>query len=65
MKRITINVPDALAGELKERAATTGVRQAELRYDTPIPVLRLPMGLQFRRSSVLSWLKSQETKNAG
>ena len=34
------------------------------RYDNPIPVIRLPMGLRFRRSSVLAWLKSQETKNA-
>jgi predicted DNA-binding transcriptional regulator AlpA len=33
------------------------------RYDNPIPVLRLPMGLRFRRSSVLAWLKSQETKS--
>jgi predicted DNA-binding transcriptional regulator AlpA len=33
-------------------------------YDNPIPVLRLPMGLRFRRSSVLAWLKSQETTNA-
>lgn len=30
------------------------------RYDNPIPVLRLPMGLRFRRSSVLAWLRSQE-----
>jgi predicted DNA-binding transcriptional regulator AlpA len=34
------------------------------RYHNPIPVLRLPMGLRFRRSSVLAWLKSQETTNA-
>jgi predicted DNA-binding transcriptional regulator AlpA len=34
------------------------------RYDNPIPVLRLPMGLRFRRSSVLAWLKSQETTTA-
>jgi hypothetical protein len=34
------------------------------RYDNPIPVLRLPMGLRFRRSAVLAWLKSQETTNA-
>jgi len=34
------------------------------RYDNPIPVLRLPMGLRFRRSSVLAWLKSQETTSA-
>ena len=31
------------------------------RYDNPIPVIRLPLGLRFRRSSVLAWLKSQET----
>jgi predicted DNA-binding transcriptional regulator AlpA len=34
------------------------------RYDHPIPVLRLPCGLRFRKSSVLAWLKSQETTNA-
>lgn len=34
------------------------------RYDNPIPVLRLPMGLRFRRSSVLAWLKAQETTRA-
>ncbi len=34
------------------------------RYDNPIPVLRLPLGLRFRRSSVLAWLKSQETTRA-
>jgi predicted DNA-binding transcriptional regulator AlpA len=34
------------------------------RYDNPIPVLRLPMGLRFRRASVLAWLKSQETTSA-
>jgi predicted DNA-binding transcriptional regulator AlpA len=34
------------------------------RYNNPIPVLRLPMGLRFRRSSVLAWLKSQETTSA-
>ena len=31
------------------------------RYENPIPVIRLPMGLRFRRSSVLAWLKSKET----
>jgi hypothetical protein len=30
------------------------------RYESPIPVLRLPMGLRFRRSSVLAWLVAQE-----
>jgi predicted DNA-binding transcriptional regulator AlpA len=34
------------------------------RYENPIPVLRLPMGLRFRRSSVLAWLKSQERTSA-
>ena len=41
----------------------TRIRTRE-RYDNPIPVLRLPIGLRFRRSSVLAWLVSQETKNA-
>lgn len=31
------------------------------RYENPIPVIRLPLGLRFRRSSVLAWLRSQET----
>jgi excisionase family DNA binding protein len=34
------------------------------RFDNPIPVLRLPMGLRFRRSSVLTWLSSQERNAA-
>jgi len=38
--------------------------RGQARYNNPIPVLRLPMGLRFRRSSVLAWLKSQETTNA-
>ncbi len=36
-------------------------RTGRARYDHPIPVIRLPMGLRFRRSSVLAWLESQET----
>ncbi len=39
-------------------------RRGRARYDHSIPVLRLPMGLRFRRSSVLAWLKSQETTSA-
>lgn len=39
-------------------------RRGQARYDNPIPVLRLPMGLRFRRSSVLAWLKSQERTSA-
>ena len=35
------------------------------RYENPIPVIRLPLGLRFHRSSVLAWLKSQETTKAG
>lgn len=38
--------------------------RGQARYDDPIPVLRLPMGLRFRRSSVLAWLRSQETTSA-
>jgi hypothetical protein len=37
--------------------------RGQRRYDNPIPVIRLPLGLRFRRSSVLAWLKSQETTN--
>lgn len=37
-------------------------RRGAARYDNPIPVLRLPMGLRFRRSSVLAWLESQEQR---
>jgi hypothetical protein len=36
-------------------------RRGRARYEHSIPVLRLPMGLRFRRSSVLAWLKSQQT----
>jgi predicted DNA-binding transcriptional regulator AlpA len=35
-------------------------RRGRARYDNPVPVLRLPMGLRFRRSSILAWLESQE-----
>ena len=38
--------------------------RGQARYDNPIPVLRLPMGLRFRRSSVLAWLKSLEKMSA-
>ena len=38
--------------------------RGQARYDSPIPVLRLPMGLRFRRSSVLAWLKSLERTSA-
>ena len=37
-------------------------RRGQVRYDNPIPVLRLPCGLRFKRSSVLAWLDSQETR---
>jgi hypothetical protein len=36
-------------------------RRGRVRYDNPIPVLRLPCGLRFKRSSVMAWLDSQET----
>ncbi len=39
-------------------------RRGAARYDNPIPVLRLPMGLRFRRLSVLAWLESQETRGS-
>ncbi len=39
-------------------------RRGRQRYDHPIPVMRLPCGLRFKRSSVLAWLDSQETPKA-
>ena len=36
-------------------------RRGRAQYDNPVPVLRLPMGLRFRRESVMTWLRSQET----
>jgi predicted DNA-binding transcriptional regulator AlpA len=35
-------------------------RRGQVRYDNPIPVLRLPCSLRFKRSGVLAWLDSQE-----
>jgi predicted DNA-binding transcriptional regulator AlpA len=37
-------------------------RRGAARYDNPIPVLRLPCGLRFKKSSILAWLESQETR---
>jgi hypothetical protein len=37
-------------------------RRGRARYDNPVPVLRLPCGLRFRRASILEWLGSMETK---
>lgn len=36
-------------------------KRGAARYAHPIPVIKLPCGLRFRKSSVLTWLKSQET----
>lgn len=36
-------------------------RRGRARYDNPVPVLRLPCGLRFKRSSVMAWLDSMET----
>lgn len=36
-------------------------RRGRARYDNPVPVLRLPCGLRFKRSSVMVWLDSLET----
>jgi hypothetical protein len=40
-------------------------KRAQLRYVNPIPVVRLPCGLRFRRSSVLAWIIAQQTRGAG
>lgn len=34
------------------------------RYAHPIPVIKLPCGLRFRKSSVIAWLYQQETCGA-
>jgi hypothetical protein len=34
------------------------------RYKHPIPVIKLPCGLRFRKSSVIAWLYQQETVGA-
>lgn len=39
-------------------------RRGRARYDNPVPVLRLPCGLRFKRSSVIAWLDSLETRDA-
>jgi Helix-turn-helix domain len=39
-------------------------RKRARRYDNPIPVLRLPCGLRFKRSSIMTWLDSLETRGA-
>jgi len=36
-------------------------RRGRARYEHPVPVLRLPCGLRFRRSSIMAWLTAQET----
>ena len=36
-------------------------RRGRARYEYPVPVLRLPCGLRFRRSSIMAWLTTQET----
>jgi len=35
-------------------------RRGRARYEHPVPVLRLPCGLRFRRSSIMAWLTAQE-----
>lgn len=40
-------------------------RKRAKRYKhTPLPVIRLPLGLRFKRSSVLRWLDSLESTGA-
>jgi len=36
-------------------------KRGAARYAHPIPVIKLPCGLRFRKSSVLKWLYRQET----
>jgi hypothetical protein len=38
-------------------------RSRGARYENPLPVIRAPFGLRFRKSSVLAWLVSQEAQS--
>jgi hypothetical protein len=50
----------------KKTAVYTMTRtRAQLRYANPIPVIRLPCGLRFRKSAILAWLIAQETRGEG
>jgi hypothetical protein len=39
-------------------------KRGAARYAHPIPVIKLPCGLRFRKSSVIEWLWQQETCGA-
>jgi predicted DNA-binding transcriptional regulator AlpA len=39
-------------------------KRAQLRHANPIPVVRLPCGLRFRKSSVLAWIIAQEKRGS-
>jgi hypothetical protein len=39
-------------------------KRGAARYAHPIPVIKLPCGLRFRKSSVIEWLYRQETCGA-
>ena len=39
-------------------------KRGAARYSHPIPVIKLPCGLRFRKSSVIEWLYRQETCGA-
>ena len=36
-------------------------RKRSVRYKHPLPVIKLPCGLRFLKSSILAWLVEQET----
>jgi hypothetical protein len=61
-----VNQPPYQKAELLKRKPSSIYNltpsRGRARYDNPIPVLRLPMGLRFRKSSVLARLELQEQR---
>lgn len=37
-------------------------KRGQMRMRNPLPLLRLPMGLRFKKSSILAWIDQQEQK---
>ena len=45
----------------KQSSVYNLTRKRSVRYARQLPVLKLPCGLRFKRSSVMAWLDSMET----
>jgi len=49
----------------KQSSVYNLTRKRSVRYARQLPVLKLPCGLRFKRSSVMAWLDSMETTGGG